>query len=154
MVDKYITSLVEQFKGLQAKYGWTDIETAGCILAFTQAIPYEIDSDTHGESEYWNFPVETLYLKAGDCEDTSILASAIYEGMGYDSALILMRGHMAVGLLGTGLSGFSEFSKEYDRYSRSGYYYGETTSTFFKLGAIPEDVKNLYVDKIVIDVED
>jgi len=68
--------------------------------------------------------------------------------------LILMKGHMAVGLLGTGLSGFSEFSKEYSTYSRSGYYYGETTSTSFPLGKIPEDVKYTYVDKVVIDVED
>ncbi len=152
VVDKYILSLVEQFKGLQTIYGWTDIETAGCILAFTQAIPYEYDSDSHNESEYWNFPVETLYLNMGDCEDTSILASAIYKGMGYESALILMSGHMAVGLLGTDLSGYSEFSKEYKTFSTSGYYYGETTSTDYQLGEAPSDVR--YVDKIVINVEE
>ena len=152
VVDKYILSLVEQFQRLQAKNGWTDIETAGCILAFTQAIPYEIDSDTHGEAEYWNFPVETLYLNMGDCEDTSILTSAIYKGMGYDSALIIMSGHMAVGILGIGLSGYSEFSKEYKTFSTSGYYYGETTSTSYKLGEVPSGVR--YIDRIVIDVED
>ena len=152
VVDKYITSLAEQFKALQAKYGWTDIETAGCILAFTQYIPYQYDSDTHGESEYWNFPVETLYLNMGDCEDTSILTSAIYKAMGYESALILMSGHMAVGILGTDLSGYSDFKKSHKTFSKSGYYYGETTSTTYELGEVPSGVR--YVDKVVISVED
>ena len=149
VVDKYITSLVEQFKALQTINGWTDIETAGCILAFTQNIPYAYDSKTHNESEYWNFPVETLYLNTGDCEDTSILTSAIYKGMGYESALILMSGHMAVGILGTDLSGYSEFSKEYKTFSKSGYYYGETTATNYDLGKYPSDVR--YVDRVVIN---
>jgi len=152
VVDKYITRLAEQFKALQAKYGWTDIETAGCILAFTQYIPYQYDSDTHGESEYWNFPVETLYLNMGDCEDTSILTSAIYKAMGYESALILMSGHMAVGILGTDLSGYSDFKKSHNTFSKSGYYYGETTSTTYELGEVPSGVR--YVDKVVISVED
>ena len=152
VVDKYITRLAEQFKALQAKYGWTDIETAGCILAFTQYIPYQYDSDTHGESEYWNFPVETLYLNMGDCEDTSILTSAIYKAMGYESALILMSGHMAVGILGTDLSGYSDFKKSHKTFSKSGYYYGETTSTTYELGEVPSGVR--YVDKVVISVED
>lgn len=152
VVDKYITRLAEQFKALQAKYGWTEIETAGCILAFTQYIPYQYDSDTHGESEYWNFPVETLYLNMGDCEDTSILTSAIYKAMGYESALILMSGHMAVGILGTDLSGYSDFKKSHNTFSKSGYYYGETTSTTYELGEVPSGVR--YVDKVVISVED
>ena len=152
VVDKYITSLAEQFKALQAKYGWTDIETAGCILAFTQYIPYQYDSETHGESEYWNFPVETLYLNMGDCEDTSILTSTIYKAMGYESALILMSGHMAVGILGTDLSGYSDFKKSHKTFSNSGYYYGETTSTTYELGEVPSGVR--YVDKVVISVED
>ena len=148
VVDKYIASLADQFKKLQADNGWTDIETAACILAFTQAIPYTSDEYTHGAEEYWNFPVETLYLNGGDCEDTSILAGAIYKGMGYESALILMSGHMSVGLLGTDLSGYSEFSKHYRTFSESGYYYGETTSIDFDLGDIPVGV--IYLDKIVI----
>lgn len=149
--DKYIASLVQQFKALQVKYGWTDVQTAECILKFTQYITYALDSTTHGVSEYWNFPVETLYLNTGDCEDTSILASAIYKGMGYDSAVILMYGHAAVGIKGTDLSGYSELSFKYSTFDRSGYYFGETTSTNYKLGEIPDGFR--YVDKIVIDAD-
>ena len=123
---------------------------AAAVLSLTQYIPYVTDINTHGVAEYWNYPVETLYLKKGDCEDGSILCSAILKGLGFKSCLILMSGHMAVGFLGTDMGGFSEWEAEtkYKAYTPGGYYYGETTSTEYKLGQVPDSV--IFIDEIPI----
>ena len=55
---------------------------ADCVLAFVQiAADYQYDSDQFDKDEYWLYPVETLYYAHGDCEDTSILAAAIYSAL-------------------------------------------------------------------------
>ncbi len=48
----------------------------------------------NGTSEYWSYPMETLYLGYGDCEDTSFLACALFSAAGYKSAVVLLPGHM------------------------------------------------------------
>jgi hypothetical protein len=131
VVDEYILDIADYFRDLQRTNGWTDVETAGCILAFTQYIEYVSDTVSRGHSEWWKYPVETLYDQNGDCEDTSILCSAIYKAMGYKSALILMYGHMAVGLSTDGMSGKLDCTMY-----RNGYYFGETTDVI-DLGEIP-----------------
>lgn len=52
---------------------------ANYLLAFVNTvITYQEDpTSSDGSNEYWRLPVETLYLGYGDCEDTSILMSAI-----------------------------------------------------------------------------
>lgn len=52
---------------------------ANYLLAFVNTvIAYQEDpTSSDGSDEYWRLPVETLYLGYGDCEDTSILMSAI-----------------------------------------------------------------------------
>jgi len=146
----YIKQVADYFLALQEEYSLTDVEMAAAVLSLTQYIPYDYDSNTHGVAEYWNYPVETLYLQKGDCEDGSILCSAIFKALGFKSCLILMSGHMAVGFLGTDMGGFSDWKADtgYKAYTPSGYYYGETTSTDYALGEIPSDVK--YVDEIPI----
>ena len=146
----YIKQVADYFLALQEEYSLTDAEMADAVLSLTQYIPYEYDINTHGVSEYWNYPVETLYLKKGDCEDGSILCSAIIKALGFKSCLILMSGHMAVGFLGTDMDGFSAWKAETKckTYTPSGYYYGETTSTSYVLGEIPDGVT--YVDEILI----
>lgn len=48
----------------------------------------------NGVEEYWAFPMETLYLGMGDCEDTSFLTCALFSAAGYRSALISIPSHM------------------------------------------------------------
>ena len=43
-------------------------------------------------------PTRPLYDKGGDCEDTSILASALLHELGYEVALLFFPGHVAVGV--------------------------------------------------------
>ena len=47
------------------------------IVSFVQNLPYTSDDVTTGYDEYPRYPYETLYDNGGDCEDTSILASAM-----------------------------------------------------------------------------
>ena len=51
-----------------------------------------------GKDEYWAYPMETIHMGMGDCEDTSILMSAIFSQSGYDSALVVIPNHMLVGV--------------------------------------------------------
>lgn len=47
-------------------------------------IEYISDTTTHGVSEYWQLPRETLSLRTGDCEDFSILLCALLRANGWD----------------------------------------------------------------------
>ena len=67
---------------------------ADFILAFVQVcFAYELDYDVYGYEEYWAFPIETLYLRCGDCEDTAILCAALYDAAGFDAGVFLVPGH-------------------------------------------------------------
>ena len=46
-------------------------------------IQYKRDSEIHGESEYWQFPNETIQLGIGDCEDFSILLCSLLRADGW-----------------------------------------------------------------------
>lgn len=64
------------------------------ILAFVhECYGYMYDEVQYSQSEYFAFPMETIYNGYGDCEDTSILLAAIYESAGYDTGVFLIPGH-------------------------------------------------------------
>ena len=92
-----------------------------------------------GYEEYWKYPVETLYDQGGDCEDTSILFSAIAEAMGYNTSLLLFPGHMAAGV---DLDGNYGISKTYFETGGYRFYYCETTATGYHVGDKPSNVSN------------
>lgn len=52
------------------------------------------DMYLHGETEYWSFPMETIYCGMGDCEDTTFLLNALYSAARYKSANIIIPDHM------------------------------------------------------------
>lgn len=45
-------------------------------------------SDPLATSDYVQFPLETIRVKGGDCDDLSVLFSALYESIGIETALI------------------------------------------------------------------
>ena len=47
-----------------------------------------------GKENYAFYPIETLFLETGDCEDTSILYASILKAMNIETGLLLMPGHM------------------------------------------------------------
>lgn len=123
----------------QEKYGSnadiTGQDFANFILAFVQyCYTYTYDSVTYGQDEYFAYPMETIYQSGGDCEDTSILAAAVYEAAGYDAAVGLLPGHAIVGVA---LSDYDTptYSNAQEILSQTvdgeTYYAGETTATYF-----------------------
>lgn len=111
---------------------------------------YLTDWSTHGTDEYWNYPVETLYLMGGDCEDTSILMAALLRTAGFESGIALLPGHamamiemMPAETPEEGLS-FNDALLEYGvhyvkkiPYDSGGYWMLETTSYQILPGVIP-----------------
>ncbi|HHG85782.1 MAG TPA: hypothetical protein ENJ82_13625, partial [Bacteroidetes bacterium] len=59
--------------------GFSDWQTVNFIISFVQYLDYKDE-----EGEYPRYPAETLVEGAGDCEDTSILLSALLRELGYD----------------------------------------------------------------------
>ena len=111
---------------------------ADYILTYVQvAVDYEYDSTAFGQDEYWQYPIETLYRGYGDCEDTSILAAAIYSHLSTvtgakdfisDSAVLLLPGHAMVGVkTGTPLAYSASKPMFTMNIGTSKFYFGETT---------------------------
>ncbi len=165
--DTYIQAIADYISS--ATSGKSDQYIANVILGFVQSIPYAYDSDIHGTEEYWQFPLETLFLNSGDCEDTSILFCAIASAMGYDSSMFLFSGHMAAGI---NLDSFSA-SRSTSSNVQSGvygwklvtgtdedgnevtesFYYGETTTEGWLIGEIPKSVYKSYIRGFVIQAQ-
>lgn len=127
--DEYIVQIAADFKKMTS--GMDDLQVAGFILKFIQSLDYQADDVYMGYEEYWKFPLETLFDLGGDCEDTSILYCAIADAMGYDTALLLLPGHMAAGISVDDCKGFG-FTTWLNT-----YYYCETTSDGYDVGENP-----------------
>ena len=67
------------------------------IVENIQEFSYKNDIEI-GVNDYYKYPIETLFDKKGDCEDTSLLLSAILESQNIENVLILYEDHMAVGV--------------------------------------------------------
>ena len=83
---------------------------ASFVLAFVQICfdypPHtnymDADKYLYGQEEYFAYPMETIFHGMGDCEDTSILAAALFKALGYPAGVVVIPGHAlaAVGLEG------------------------------------------------------
>ena len=99
------------------------------VVCFTRGIRYASDPEMRGVEDWANFPVETLYDQAGDCEDHAILAAAVLHSLGHDVALFWLdlgdSAHLALGYRAEGFvgGGFSEVAEG------KAYYYVETVPT-------------------------
>ena len=138
--DDYVIDLVDQIRTQCSTM--SDLDTASVMLAFTQYIEYQYDSDSMGQDEYWKYPLETLYDQNGDCEDTSILFCAMAKAAGYTPAMILFSDHMAAGINVSGASGY------YFSYHGVNYYYSETTSLGGDIGDTP-NIKYRSAQKVI-----
>lgn len=114
--------------------GWTAYHEVCAVLAMAQSIPYSLDSGSRNQDEYWRYPIETLYDQTGDCEDTSILAACLLLALGHEVAMLLMPGHVAVGVAAG--QGFPPA----ERLVQGTYFYCETTQSGWRVGQVPEDV--------------
>lgn len=78
---------------LDAKAGELNLSLTEVLIAFVQAIPYQVGS-------HEKYPVETLMLGYGDCSDKSTLLRKLLGMTGIDSSLLLFEElqHMALGV--------------------------------------------------------
>ncbi len=117
------------FRNRSKEQGVSAVQEMEDVVCFTRSIRYASDTETRGVDDWADFPVETLYDQAGDCEDHAILAASILYALGHDVALFwldlsdsahLALGYRAEGCVGGGLSEVAE---------GKAYYYVETVST-------------------------
>jgi hypothetical protein len=108
------------------------------VLAFVQSIPYSVDVDSTSKSEYWRYPIETLFDGTGDCEDTAVLAVALLTLLGHDAVLIDMPGHLAFGVASEETAEGRYLSVPSD--PKRLYYYCETTANGWKVGELPSTI--------------
>ena len=115
--------------------GLSAAEIPYLVVSFVQNLPYTSDDVTTGYDEYPRYPYETLYDNGGDCEDTSILASAMLHELGYEVALLLFPGHVAVGV-----ECRPERGQPHYRHQGRRYCYLETTGKDWEVGVVPPSV--------------
>ncbi len=140
--DQYIDQMVQQINNAVLKETLTEVQKLNFVTAFVQSLPYTSDIETTPYDEYPRYPVETLFDRGGDCEDTSILVAALLDKMGYDVALLLLQDaqHMAVGVSMSGTYG------SYYEYDGKQYFYLETTGEGWEIGVIPPTITETRAD--------
>jgi len=139
--DRQILSRIgKNFQEQGRRYKFTEDQTALNVVAFVQSIPYTSDSATTGYVEYPRYPLETLADGGGDCEDKVILAAALLSEMGYETVLIKVSNHIALGIKSD-----TSLSETYYEYDGGKYYYIETTVPGYRVGKIPLDYEGLDV---------
>lgn len=136
--DKAIAALAIQFRKQAEALGLTEQEMINYVITFVQYLEYRLDKDSNGVNEYPQYPLETLAIKGGDCEDTSILLAALLKALGHDPIIIHYPGiHTAVGLEMMGEASLLRYP-----YKNHLYTYIETTRPY-EIGRIPEEFSEL-----------
>lgn len=114
--------------------GYSEYGRANAALRFVQGtISYSIDGDLYGVREFYARPADTLLLRQGDCEDTSILLCSVLSAMGYGCAIVTMPGHVAAAVELDGCPG-----KPMDIWGRE-FRYCETTGLHDVGDMLPEE---------------
>lgn len=143
---KYVTEgfsssvrrVTTHFKDESATEDYSPIEEVMNVVGFVRAIEYRSDDASRGVSEYANFPIETLYDQAGDCEDHAILAAVLLHHLGHEVGLFHLdlgeSGHLALGYRPSGSSILPAGPFCAKANNGKEYYYVETVPTEPSLG--------------------
>jgi len=133
--DLYIRRLVDGIETAASNKGYSEYETVEYVLSFVQSLPYTVDDETTPWNEYPRYPIETLFDRGGDCEDTSILFATLLYEMDYDVALLILEedNHCAVGV-----KGGESISGTYYMVGSTKYFFVETTGDGWSIGDFPD----------------
>lgn len=135
--QKIIADIIQGIREETKDLHYDDAAMAKEIAKFVQdAIEYQYDSDTTGRQEYPRYPIETLYEKQGDCEDTSILMAALLKEWGYEVGFLILPGHCAVAIRAAD----DYASTSYYEINGHRYLYIESTGSGWEIGKVPEDM--------------
>jgi len=134
--DQYIDQMRQQIDEAVSEMELTMVQKVSFVAAFIQSLHYTADSVTTPPDDYPLYPLETLFQRGGDCEDTTILAAALLDSMGYDVALLYLgvANHIALGVYLPGYHG------SYYEHECKKYYYQETTGEGWEVGQIPPNI--------------
>jgi len=135
--DYYIENIVEALEEAADKKGFSKYETVEYVISFVQSLPYTEDDVKTSWDEYPRYPIETLFDRGGDCEDTSILVVALLDEMNYDVCLLILENeeHCAIGIAGgEGIYG------SYYEVDGTKYFYLETTGEGWEIGEVPSSI--------------
>lgn len=140
--DSLIDGMVRNLEEAAATKNLSKLEKTNFVITFIQSLPYTEDIVTTPYDEYPRYPVETLFDRGGDCEDTSILTAALLSAMDYDVALLIFKEeqHMAVGVNVPKATGY------YWEYQGKRYFYLETTGDGWEIGDCPPEFRNALAD--------
>lgn len=142
-----VKDIIKIFREIAREEHLDDADVAKEIAKFVQdAIEYELDTDSAGRVEYPRYPVETLYERRGDCEDTSILMASLLKEWGFEVGFLLLPGHCAVAI---------RAANDYDAtryYEIDGrrYLYIESTGSGWTIGTIPDEMMEYGVQLYLI----
>ena len=103
------------------------------MITFIRSMPYISNNIAAPYDGIPLYPLETLFERGGDSEETSILVASLLYRMGVDVALLVFEDtkHIAVGIAIPGDHGL------YFEYNGKKYFYQETTQLGWPLGVIP-----------------
>lgn len=103
---------------------WDRTEFGAIQEWITSNISYAYDSTVHGESEYFQYPSETISLKTGDCEDFAILSCTLLRAYGAQPNSVYV-------VVGYGSSGGHAWLAENYRYGRWRYIEPQVDGNWF-----------------------
>jgi len=135
VVDSYIKKVSDDLASMYEERfgsGMTNDNFVNFVSVFVQiCISYDYD-EAESNSENWRFPLETLYEKIGDCEDTSILLAALIDAHGLKAGVVLAPGHAMCAICASEVTGSYDFMQHSPvDYNNDGlgvdYYLIETT---------------------------
>jgi hypothetical protein len=134
-------ALTAALEGVARERALDSDEYLELITVFVQSLPYRAGPDDIPPK----FPVETIVEEGGDCDDKSLLLSALLSREGYDVALLYFgeENHMAVGVRSPDCG-----------YRSTGYAFIESTNVTF-IGIPPAGLEGgvtLTSDPVVIPV--
>jgi hypothetical protein len=135
--DDYMNSLAQMFVNTAENEGLGEWELIELAVSFVQSLDYVSDVIGTGYDEYAKFPLETLYDKSGDCEDSSILLASILRELGYGTVLVSTDTHMGVGLKTSDKGNFQYLGLE--------FYYIETTGVGWEIGDLPDEMAGVKI---------
>jgi hypothetical protein len=130
--DPFIKTIAKKISEAAEK---DNLSKNSLAVAFVQSLSY-LDDVYTGYNEYPKYPVETFFEKNGDCEDMSYLTASIISAMNIGDVLVVLPGHIAVGIWFD-----CEMPGTYYKLDGRCYYYTETTGEGWFSGEIPDKYK-------------
>ena len=134
-----VRKMVDALRNVADEYSYDDATVAREIAKFVQdCIEYQYDIDGTGQEEYPKYPIETIYERRGDCEDSSILMAALLKEWGYEVGFLHLPHHVAVAIRTSNTYNAGPY---YEIDGRR-YLFIESTGSGWFIGDIPEDFSN------------